>query len=295
MDGVLAPMREKREGRQAKRAQPGKHGSGPSGYREVGCGTLSFHDEEGVRLRTLYRARMPEAKKATLQQTLIADMESVSARRPELRHVYLADGADINWQMAAAIEAACEKQDRQERGDGPPPRPAAVEIVDFYHACEHLKQACDAWCGASTAQGKIAFVKYKALLQEADDGVERVINALRYQLSKCDDGSRAWRQIKAELTYFRNQRSRMRYADYQRQGLPIASGVVEAACKTLVTQRLKGSGMAWTQKGGQAVLNVRCWLRSDCFETAWQMLSDSYRNHCFPVYENTTSRLKLVA
>ena len=318
VDGVLAPMREKTAERKAQREQPGKHGSGPSGYREVGCGTISFHDKEGERLATWYAARMPEAKKATLGQMLLQDMVHLTTQQPGLRRIYLADGADINWQIADAVEAACweaacwEAAGREAAGreaavsscvsgdsEHTAPIQAAplpsVQIVDYFHACEHLKRACDAAFGASTSAGQIEFVKLKAKLKEDDDGVGKVIDALRYRLNLCKEGSVAHKQIKAELTYFRNQRKRMHYADYQRQNLPIASGVVEAACKTLVTQRLKGSGMAWTPSGGQGVLNVRCWLQSGCFEKAWEILSKGYRQSCQAVDTSTKPILKLAA
>jgi len=64
----------------------------------------------------------------------------------------------------------------------------------------------------------------------------------------------------------------MDYAEYIRNGLPIASGVMEAACKTLVTQRLKQSGMAWTQAGGQPILTLRSLIQSDRWQPAWELL-----------------------
>ncbi len=62
-----------------------------------------------------------------------------------------------------------------------------------------------------------------------------------------------------------------------RQNLPIASGVIEAACKTLVTQRLKRSGMAWTPAGGQAILTLRSLIQSQRWSRAWNLLAAEYR------------------
>lgn len=292
VDGVLVPMKSEtpaqRQARPAQRAAPGKHGSGPGGYREVGCGTLSFHDGDGERLHTLYRGRMPETKKVTLHQQLEADLQQVHAQQPDLRRVYLADGADINWQIAAALEATVQAA---AISTGTPYRPA-VEVVDFYHACEHLKRGCDAVFGEGSGAGQLEFAKLKAKLKEADHGVELVINALRYRVRQ---GPRANARLQAELSYFRHQRHRMQYAHYRRDHLPIASGVVEAACKTLATQRLKRSGMAWRQAGGQAILMLRAWLRSEQFDAAWQIITHRVKT---PAQQNCSyvePRLRLVA
>jgi len=85
------------------------------------------------------------------------------------------------------------------------------------------------------------------------------------------------RRLQTELTDFRRQRARRDYAAYLRQHLPIASGVIEAACKTLVTQRLKCSGMAWSIAGGQAILTFRSLIQSDRWSRAWDLLAADFR------------------
>ncbi|MGH8513773.1 MAG: hypothetical protein ACREV8_07495, partial [Gammaproteobacteria bacterium] len=75
----------------------------------------------------------------------------------------------------------------------------------------------------------------------------------------------------------RRHRHRVRYAQAQAQNFPIGSGVVEAACKTLVTQRMKRSGMRWRQAGGQAILTLRAFHQSERFERAWKLLSSTYQ------------------
>ena len=97
------------------------------------------------------------------------------------------------------------------------------------------------------------------------------------------------KRLKTQLTYFRNQRPRMHYAQYIRNGLPIASGVMEAACKTLVTQRLKQSGMAWTQAGGQPILTLRSLIQSDRWQPAWQLLRADFGKTVIVCDTQTTS------
>jgi len=254
----------------------------PAGRNTIGCGTLTLYDREGERLQTLRYARMPEPKKVTLAAQLHAEAHAILGARPDLRRVYLADGADSNWELLAELERTL--------GGNPA---ESLQIVDFYHACEHLKGGCDAIWGESTARGQAEFARLRVLLKEADDGAEQILRTLKYHRGRAT-GSRR-KRIRAALTYFRNQRGRMHYAAYQRQHLPIGSGVVEAACKTLVTQRLKGSGMAWTMAGGQAILTLRSLLQSGRWAQAWPLLAADFRTPVVIPDTNTEAPLRLAA
>jgi hypothetical protein len=262
VDGVTVRMRG--GDRRAKRERPGKHASGPTGQREAGCGTVVLYDAAGERLQTVRYGRMPESRKVTLQQQLETEVASVLAVRPDLTRVLLADGAEHNWRLLSEVDQAC----------GPPPQPS-IEIVDFYHACDHLKEGCDAAWGESTPRGKAEFERLRTLLKEDDDGAERVIRVLKYHWGRARGRKRE--RLRVQLTYFRNQRHRMHYAEHIRHGLPIASGVMEASCKTLVTQRLKQSGMAWTLAGGQAILTLRSVIQSNRWQPAWELLRADFR------------------
>ena len=235
LDGVMAPMRGR--------------------YREAGCATVSLVDGDGQRLHSVRMGRMPESHKATLKTMVAAEVEAVLAQRPDLTVVKLADGAKDNWTFLTRA------------------LPDGVELIDFYHAAEHLKDAFDAAHGADSPKAAAQFEKYRHLLRHEPDGVERVIRALVYLRSKHP----TTRRIAQVLGYFRGNRHRMRYADAKAKGLPIGSGVVEAACKTLVTERLKRSGMRWGPRGGQAILTLRSLVQSRRFEHAWSLLAKSYR------------------
>ena len=265
VDGVMAPMRGVKQEEKAKKAQQaGKHASGPTGYKEVGCGTVTLYDEEAQRLQTIRYGRMPEAKKATLAQQLETEAASILALNPHLQRVHLADGAHHNWSLLNEIEQHL-----------PPSDQAPIEIVDFYHACDHLKEGCDAAWGESTVESKAHFERLKTLLKEAENGAQKIIRVLRYQRNKAHGYPHTC--LERELTYFTNQRQRMDYPRYIRLNLPIASGVMEASCKTLVTQRFKRSGMAWTISGGQAILTVRGLIQSERWASAWQLLQADFR------------------
>ena len=258
LDGVMTPMKD--GARSAKRAATlaaGKHTQGPAGYQEVGCATLSFYDAEGERLSTLRMARMPETKKATLKTLLAAELAAVLQQRPTLRLVKLADGAKDNWTYLGNE------------------LPAGDEIIDFYHAAEHLKHAFDVAYGESTAKARTQFETYRHVLRDEQDGVEKVIRTLVYLRDKHPRRQK----LASELGYFRGNRARMQYATAKAQQLPIGSGVVEAACKTLVTQRMKRSGMRWRHAGGQAILTLRGLVQSNRFDHGWRLLAQCYRAH----------------
>ena len=102
------------------------------------------------------------------------------------------------------------------------------------------------------------------------------MGTLRYHAGRAAGTRR--KRIRAALTYFHNQRKRMAYAAYQRQHLPLASGVRAAAGKPLVTQRLKGSGMAGTRAGGQALLTLRSLLQSGRWAQAWLLLAADFHS-----------------
>lgn len=115
----------------------------------------------------------------------------------------------------------------------------------------------------------------RTLLKEDATGVDKIIGRLRYRVSRLRGRKRE--QLEKAVTYFRNQRERRRYAAYRQANLPIGSGVVEAACKTLGSSRLKRSGMRWGMAGGPAVLTLRSVRHSDRWERAWFLLRNDFR------------------
>lgn len=255
LDGVLAPMKDgDAVGKHTEAAARGQIAKGPAGYREVGCATLSFCDKEGKCLAAVRMARMPESHKATVKRMLTAELAVALAMRPELRLVKAADGANDNWTFL---------HDELPAGD---------EVVDFFHAAEHLSDALAAAYGDGSVEARRRFAELRHVLLEEVDGVGTVIRALAYLRAKHPSN----RRIATELGYFRKRRNRMLYAEMKSQGLPIGTGVMEAACKTLVTQRLKQSGMRWSHQGGQAILNLRGWAQSERFDHAWALLAATF-------------------
>jgi len=256
LDGVMAPMKDGQ--RQAKRQQArakGQSPSGPAGYQEVGCATVSYYDRHGERLCTRRMARMPEGNKATLKSQLTAEVMGALIRRPDLRVVKVADGAPDNWSYLAET------------------LPVGEEVLDFYHAATHLSDALGAAYGEGTPQSQERMETLSAVLRDAPEGVDTVMGALGRLRTRFPRRQ----ALHKALAYVRAHRHRRRSSALRAQHLPIGSGVVEAACKTLVSQRLKRSGMRWRTAGGQAILTFRALCQSERFERAWPLLSETYK------------------
>jgi hypothetical protein len=257
LDGILTPMREcERAHKREAQAAQGLLQRGAAGYREVGCATLSFFDAEGDFLRAVRLGRMPEEKKRGLKALLQQELAHVLQQRPDLTLVKLADGAHDNWDFLADAGL-----------------PKGVETVDFFHAAEHLSAALGAAHGEGSVRTRNRFDTLRRTLLEVPGGVAKVIAALA-RLAKAHPHAP---QVRKALNYFRTHRARMDYATSHAAHLPVGSGCVEAACKSLVTRRLKGGGMRWGMDGGQAILTLRSLQQSDRFDAAWALLAATYK------------------
>lgn len=256
IDGVLAPIDGGNSPTDVRRtaASEGRISKGPAGYREVGCATLAFCDVKGDLITAIRFGRGPESKKLTLKETLKKDLAHVLALRPDLRLAKITDAGGDNWEYLATL-------------------PEGPEILDFFHATEHLASAIAAVHGDGTLATRHKFEALRERLLTEDDGADAVINALTYLRRKHPRIQR----VAQVLRYFRKNKKRMRYAEWKRQGFMIGSGVVEAACRTLVAQRLKLSGMRWGAHGAQAILTMRGWDQSDRFDEAWALVAATYQ------------------
>jgi hypothetical protein len=147
------------------------------------------------------------------------------------------------------------------------PRVDAV-ILDFFHASEYLAKWAKALYPHDESAAQTQSREWSQMLRE--QGGEAMVQVLE----SADCGSRAGLvEVHREvLSYFRNQRHRMDYPRYVSQGWQIGSGAVESACKTVVGQRMKGSGMRWSESGSHAVCHVRALYRSEPsqWDTFWQ-------------------------
>jgi Uncharacterised protein family (UPF0236) len=128
--------------------------------------------------------------------------------------------------------------------------PGALQIVDLYHARQHVAELAKLVLGSEWKPWA------EARYRELDAGkIEPLLGALLRLKTPQPDVQAA---IRKGIHYFQTNAERMRYGEFRKRGLFVGSGVVEAGCKTIVGKRLKQSGMHWTRRGANAILALRC-------------------------------------
>lgn len=260
LDGVLVPMKDAEGDASRERSADEGTTGGPAGYREVGCATVTFYDDAGEMLSAVRMARMPQEKKVDLKEMLLAEMAVVYQQRPDLQVIKVADACLDNWTFLSK---------RIRKGK---------EVVDYWHAMEHLNTALQAAHGEGTGVQRRKFAELGDVLLTEPGGVDQVIVALR-ELHEALPERQAKRKgvLAREVKFFTKNKRRMLYASLRANFLPVGSGPQEACCKTLAAQRMKQSGMRWGEDGGQAILTTRGWSQSDRFDEAWALVAATYQ------------------
>jgi hypothetical protein len=151
--------------------------------------------------------------------------------------------------------------------------PGAIQIVDLYHALEHLSDAGKAAYGMFNPKRSQWIAAHREELKRGD--IEAVVKSLT-RLRPAD--SEAKKVIRKAIGYFTRNRDRMRYDKFRKRGLFVGSGVVEAGCKTVMGRRLKQSGMRWTVRGANSIIALRCCQMSGRWEDYWERRYANTRN-----------------
>jgi len=247
MDGTGVPVVKKETvGRQ------GKTDGQPAHTREAKLGcvfTQTTWDEQGYPIRdpdsTTYTGAIENAEEFGKRIYLEAWNRGWS--RAE-KKVVMGDGAEWIWNLAG------------------PYFPGAVQIVDLFHARQHLWElARKLYPNDEVNQKAWIKVHQRRLLDKGK--IEKLVGALR---SIDSANSEVAEKIRTEADYFERNAERMRYPKFRRQHLFVGSGVIEAGCKTVIGSRLKRSGMFWTVRGANAILALRCRYLNGRFEDYWE-------------------------
>jgi hypothetical protein len=245
MDGTQVPMvRTELEGR------AGRVEGQPARTREVKLGcvfTQTTSDEQGRPVRdegsTTYTGAIETAEE--FGHRLYTEAWERGWSHAD-KKVIIGDGAEWIWNIAEQHF------------------PGAIQIVDLYHARQHLWELARALYPSEEIKQKRWMMRQQSKL---DDGkIEKVVRYLR-ALETADP--QLADKIRIEADYFERNAARMRYPQFRRQKLFVGSGVIEAGCKTVIGSRLKQSGMFWTVRGANAVIALRCNRLSSKFEDYW--------------------------
>ena len=248
MDGTGIPtVKKETEKRKGKTAGESAH------TREVKLGcvfTQTTWDKDGYAVRdpdsTTYTGAIEPAAQ-------FGDRLYLEAWRRGWKHahtkVVMGDGAEWIWNLAAQHF------------------PGALQIVDLYHAREHLAEIARGIY--PEPQDEIPRKRWINLHQPLlDQGkIKKLTLALR---SISTPNAPLAHKIHLEIEYFRRNAMRMRYPKFRRLHLFVGSGVIEAGCKTVIGQRLKQSGMSWTLNGANAIIALRCCVFNRRFEDYWE-------------------------
>ena len=246
MDGTGVPVVKKETlGRQ------GKTDGQPAHTREVKLGcvfTQTGWDQEGYPIRdpdyTTYTGAIESAEGFGKRIYLEAWKRGWSRAQ---KKVVMGDGAEWIWNLADQHF------------------PGAVQIVDLYHARQHLWELARKLHPNDQAQQK-AWIKLhqRRLLDKGK--IEKLVGSLR---SIDSANPEVLEKIRIEADYLERNAERMRYPKFRSQHLFIGSGVIEAGCKTVIGSRLKQSGMFWTLRGANAIIALRCCHLNGRFEDYW--------------------------
>jgi hypothetical protein len=244
MDGVQVPVR-----RSETEGRAGRIEGQPARTRECKLGcifTQTTVDDQGRPVRdedsTTYTGAIETAEEFGLRIYTEAWQRGWS--RAEIK-VVMGDGADWIWNIADQHF------------------PGAIQIVDLYHARQHLWNLASKLYPNDEARQKRWLIPK---LNQLDNGkIEKLVGSLR--TLPASHSAAAW--ILQEANYFEKNAHRMRYPQFRRQKLFVGSGVIEAGCKTVIGSRLKQSGMFWMVCGANAIIALRCNRLSGEFEDYW--------------------------
>ena len=233
--------------------------------REGATATVSVHDRKGQRLGTVYLGRMPEPGQETLSRQLTAVIKDVlrAWKGPMPRLAYITDGGNHQTEYFRRVL-------QRMRHPGRPGQRLKWEwVIDYYHASEYIDNLSEALF--SDAQRAQAWArKMCRWLKRKPRGIYRVLHsAAAIRRRRIVVGEKRKQYHKA-YDYLRKRIRFLDYSEYRRNHLPIGSGVTEAACKTVFTQRLKQSGMTWKREGGQWIVDLRVVYLSGIWTQVYQ-------------------------
>lgn len=232
-------------------------------FERGSAATVTVYDRKANRVGTVYLGSTPELGQQTMTHELTCVIREVlqnwSKAMPRL--CYVTDAGETETQYYRKV--LCRMSDPRRPGK----RLRWHRIIDYYHAAEKITTIAEAVFGPGRKAQAWAKKARKLLLKPG--GPRRVLHAAAAIRSY--HGLRSWQteEFARAYNYLRSRTRHMHYDAYRAMGLPIGSGVTEAACKTMFTQRLKLSGMRWEHAGAQVILTLRAILLSGIWDDVY--------------------------
>jgi hypothetical protein len=230
------------------------------GWREAMVGTISLYDPEGERQHTIYLGATPEYGKQKFLERLEREIRQIKERYPDAAYVGIADGAESNWKFL--------NQHTQ------------TQVLDFYHASGYLGSVAEVLY-PSQPELQTQWLKQSCHdLKHEVDTAQKLLAQMLELIEQKDLGKALKENLQSSITYYNNHQHQMNYAQFRQQYYPIGSGVTEAACKTLIKQRLCCSGMRWKEKGASIILSLRALVLTS---TRWEQFWNKLNQYGFPL------------
>lgn len=234
-------------------------------YREGSTATVAVLDRRGRKLGTMFLGQMPEPGQETLSQQLTTLVREVLNEwdGPLPRLQYVTDGGHHPTDYCESVLLNMLH-----------PRTGAQLpwewILDYYHACQYITKMGEALFGKATKKAATWAAKMRRWLKNKNNGIFRVLHSAAALAARLEFTKAEHETYHTAYNYLSNRMQLMDYAAYRRRGLAIGSGITEAACKTIFTQRFKQSGMKWSVEGGQVIVDLRVIYLSGVWSTVYE-------------------------
>jgi len=238
-------------------SEHGKNGGRAKTFEaKVGVAFKQGFDENGLpaldKSRNIYR--IP----GTTQYT--ATIEKVAPFARQMTEFLVSNGVGNAPQAVFLSDGAIWLSHLPERVF--PPHVPLLMIIDKYHAIEHLNELVDKLYFYKADPREKFRTEARALLDIGN--IPEMVALIKDKASSLKPARRE--KVDKGLEYFTKNAEKMRYGLFQAVGLFVGSGVVEAACKTVVGKRLKNAGMHWSKKGASIAIALRCAIMSGHFD-----------------------------
>lgn len=240
-------------------------------YEVASCATVTVLDRAGNRLGTVYLALVPEHGQGRMSDRLTALIEAVLRgwSGPVPRLAYVTDAGDNETGYYNRVLRTMKHPRTGEPLEW-------HRVIDFYHTMERVWAMAGALFGEGTPAAR-GWARRMGGLLKKPNGPFRVLHAAAAIRSARALSPTAKKEYETAYRYIRARTQWMRYHEYKDRHLPRGSGITEAACKTIFTQRLKLSGMRWTKVGAQVILDLRVVLLSGVWDQAYRQVVTAYQ------------------